>query len=100
MVLYQIMLDFHDFEQFNLIAIRRLPWIFPNQNPLAIAQPVARSIPAHKFVRPSTRTLLEKRPDFPVATQDASVPFEDRWHQRRFENGISRIKSKQSLSVE
>ena len=29
MVLYQIMLDFHDFEQFNLIAIRRLPRILP-----------------------------------------------------------------------
>ena len=36
MVLDQAMLDFHDFDEFDLIAVGRLPRIFPHQNPFAV----------------------------------------------------------------
>jgi hypothetical protein len=99
MVLDQTMLDFHNFHQFDLISVGRLPGILPNQNPFAVGEPIVVSVPPYKLVRPAACPLFEERTNLPMPPEDATAPFKDRRHKRRFKNGILRIEREISPSV-
>ena len=87
MMLDQTMLDFHYFHELDLIAVGRLPWILPNQNPFAVREPIVGSIPPHKFVwsaaRPPRRTVGS--PDAPagrrcVLRRSPAPEASQEWH--------------------
>ncbi len=60
MTLDEPVCDLHDFHDVDLIGVWRFARIFPNEEPFAIGEPAARSMPAHQIIRPAARALFEK----------------------------------------
>ena len=100
MMLDQAMLDFHDFHELDLIPVGRLPRIFPDQSPFAVGEPIVGSVPPYEFVRPASRALLEERSNLPMPLQYAAASFEDRWHQRRFEDRVLCVEGNQIVGIQ
>ena len=93
------MLDFHDFHELNLISVRRLPGILPNQNSFAVGEPIVVSVPPYKLVRPTASALFEERSNFPMPSEDAAAPFKDCRYQRRLKNSVLVIEREQSVCI-
>src|SRR5690606_7685602 len=91
-------LDVHHFDDVDLLAVRRLPGILPDQ-PAAVAEVPAVAVPAHQIVRPPPGAFAEEGADLFVAAQDAVIAVHDRGHQRALELGVRRVQRQQALDV-
>ena len=70
--------DFHYLHEIYLIAVGRLAGIFPDQQPVAVGQPLTGTVPTHEVVRPTFCTFREEVAQFAVATQHSvSLIIED-----------------------
>lgn len=52
--------DLHDLDEMHLVALRRLPWVLPDEQAATVGQPIARAIPAHEVVGSTARALVEE----------------------------------------
>jgi hypothetical protein len=91
--------DPHDLDNLNLIAIRRLPGVFPDQR-VARAEIGVRPVPTDKINRPAARSRLEETGDFRFAAQHpVALVVEEGRHQRAFEDGVFCVKRKEGGNV-
>jgi len=100
MVLNEPVSDFHDFHDLDLIPVRSLAWIFPDQQTLTVGKPFVRSMPAHQCIWHTARTFLKERTNLAVSAKYAAAAVvEDRLYQRGFQHCLLRIKSQQTFGI-
>src|SRR5882757_1871837 len=91
--------DIHHFDEVDLVALRCLARIFPDQLP-AVGEERSGPIPAAKAAFRIAKSGLEERPDGGSAFQDALGPvLQDRQDKRGLEDGILGIERHQAIEI-
>jgi len=91
--------NIHDFDEIDLIALRRRSRILPGQLP-AVGEERSGAIPAREFVAELAKAGCEERPNRGVASQNSlGLVRQGRENQRRFEDRIVRVQRHQTVEV-
>jgi hypothetical protein len=100
-VLNETIRDLHHFNEVDLIAIRCLTRIFPDQQALTIGKPFLRPVPAHQCIGSAPRTFFKERTNLLVPVEHTTLAvIEDGLHERSLQHcspGIERA-SRPSVS--
>ena len=92
--------DLHEFDKIDLIAIGRLPRVFPNQQAATIRQPFPGAVPAHEFIGAPPSAFLEKPAQFFAPAQDpVLLVIEDGGYERALEDGVLAVEREQALRI-
>ena len=65
--------DLHHFDEVDLIAIRCLTRIFPNQQSLTVGKPFPCPVPAHQCIGSAPCTFFKERTNLLVATEHTTL---------------------------
>jgi hypothetical protein len=83
----------HHFHEIDLIAVRSLAWIFPDQQTLTVRKRLPCPMPTHQFIGPASRPFLKERTNLAMpAEYTAATAVEDRLDERSFQHCLFGIK--------
>ena len=88
----------HEFEDVHLVAVRSLPWVFPDKD-VATSVVVGVAVPAYPFIRATACAFFEEGLDFGFTTQSTVFALQDDRHQRLFKFSVIVVEGDKGIRV-
>src|SRR5262245_28334403 len=101
MILDEPVSDFHHFDEIDLIAVRTLARVFPDQLTFAVGEPSAGPMPAHQCIESATSTFLKERANLAMSPEYTGLAvIEDGLDKGSLQYCFLGIKRQQAFGIE
>lgn len=90
--------QFHDLDEIEFVAVRRLAWVFPDQA-VSVEREDVRAVRRCVLVESFSRGFLQEAVECDSSLDYSGTQIEQHWDKGAFENRIGRVELRQSGRV-